>query len=192
MKKLLLILIIIIPVSIIGQGIKEYKDNLDHFKNLVDDVNTYFIDSTIEYLEISNYYTEDFILYSYPAGDKQGVKTSKLDYINNIQQMRNMNMSINIGHSIYLPGLNEESFDIDGSVRVYYGATISIDTNNVEFSGYQTINFKEGKISAIWEWADYGGVSNQLSQYLEKDLTEEDYLDKDLLYKHENDIPIGH
>ncbi len=192
MKKLLLILIIIIPVSIIGQGIKEYKDNLDHFKNLVDDVNTYFIDSTIEYLEISNYYTEDFIFYSYPAGDKQGVKTSKLDYINNIQQMRNMNMSINIGHSIYLPGLNEESFDIDGSVRVYYGATISIDTNNVEFSGYQTINFKEGKISAIWEWADYGGVSNQLSQYLEKDLTEEDYLDKDLLYKHENDIPIGH
>jgi hypothetical protein len=192
MKKLLLILIIIIPVSIIGQGIKEYKDNLDHFKNLVDDVNTYFIDSTIESLEISNYYTEDFIFYSYPAGDKQGVKTSKLDYINNIQQMRNMNMSINIGHSIYLPGLNEESFDIDGSVRVYYGATISIDTNNVEFSGYQTINFKEGKISAIWEWADYGGVSNQLSQYLEKDLTEEDYLDKDLLYKHENDIPIGH
>ena len=192
MKKLLLILIIIIPVSIIGQGIKEYKDNLDHFKNLVDDVNTYFIDSTIESLEISNYYTEDFIFYSYPAGDKQGVKTSKLDYINNIQQIRNMNMSINIGRSIYLPGLNEESFDIDGSVRVYYGATISIDTNNVEFSGYQTINFKEGKISAIWEWADYGGVSNQLSQYLEKNLDEEDYLDKDLLYKYENDIPIGH
>lgn len=192
MKQLLLILIIIIPVSIIGQGIKEYNENLDHFKNLVNDVNTYFIDSTIEYLEISNYYTEDFIFYSYPAGDKKGVKTSKLDYINNIEQMRNMNISINIGHSIYLPGLNEESFDIDGSVRVYYGATISIDTNNVEFSGYQTINFKEGKISAIWEWADYGGVSNQLSQYQEKQLTEEDYLDKDLLYKHENDIPIGH
>ena len=29
---------------------------------------------------------------------------------------------------------------------------ISIDTNQVEFSGYQTINFKDGKISAIWEW----------------------------------------
>ena len=70
--------------------------------------------------------------------------------------------------------------------------TISIDTNNVEFSGYQTINFKEGKISNR-EWADYGGVSNQLSQYLEMVFTvEEDYLDKDLLYKHENDIPIGH
>lgn len=192
MKKLLLTSILIIPVSVLAQGIKEYQENLDHFKNLVEDINTYFIDSTIESLEISNYYDKDFIFYSYPAGYKQGIKTSKLDYIKNIQHMRNTNMLINIGHSIYLPGLNKESFDIDGSVRVYYGATISIDTNNVEFSGYQTIDFKEGKISAIWEWADYGGVSNQLSQYLENGTTEEDYLDKDLLYKHQNDIPIGH
>jgi hypothetical protein len=51
---------------------------------------------------------------------------------------------------------------LDGSVRLYYGATISIDTNIVEFSGYQTINFEEGKISGIWEWVDYGGVSSQL------------------------------
>ena len=166
MKKLLLILIIIIPTAIIAQGTKEYKNNLDHFKNLIVDINTYFTDSTIEYLKISNYYTEDFVFYSYPAGHKRGVKTSKLDYINNLQQMKNMNMAINIGHSIYLPGVNEESFEIDGSVRVYYGATIYIDTNHVEFSGYQTINFKEGKISAIWEWADYGGVSNQLSQFI--------------------------
>ena len=166
MKKLLLILIIIIPTAIIAQGTKEYKNNLDHFKNLIVDINTYFTDSTTEYLKISNYYTEDFVFYSYPAGHKRGVKTSKLDYINNLQQMKNMNMSINIGHSIYLPGVNEESFEIDGSVRVYYGATIYIDTNHVEFSGYQTINFKEGKISAIWEWADYGGVSNQLSQFI--------------------------
>ncbi len=73
-----------------------------------------------------------------------------------------MNMSINIGHSIYLPGINEVTFEADGSVRVYYGATISNDTNNVDFSGYQTVDFKDGKISGIWEWADYGGVSNQL------------------------------
>ena len=166
MKRLLLILIIIIPTTIIAQGTKEYKNNLDHFKNLIVDINTYFTDSTIEYLKISNYYTEDFVFYSYPAGHKRGVKTSKLDYINNLQQMKNMNMSINIGHSIYLPGVNEESFEIDGSVRVYYGATIYIDKNHVEFSGYQTINFKEGKVSAIWEWADYGGVSNQLSKFI--------------------------
>ena len=76
--------------------------------------------------------------------------------------MKKMNMLINIGHSIYLPGINELTFKVDGSVRVYYGATISIDTNNVDFSGYQTVNFKDGKISGIWEWADYGGVSNQL------------------------------
>ena len=73
---------------------------------------------------------------------------------------------MNIGHSIYLPGINEESHELDGSVCLYYGATISIDTNIVKFSGYQTINFEEGRISGIWEWADYVGVSSQLNQFI--------------------------
>jgi len=155
-----------VPLIGLGQDKKAFIKNLDHFKGLVDDINTYFIDSALENLAISNYYTEDFIFYSYPAGKKKGVETSKIDYINNIEQMKKMKMSLNIGHSIYLPGINEESYDLDGSVRVYYGATITIDTNNVDFSGYQTINFKEGKISGIWEWVDYGGVSNQLNQFI--------------------------
>ena len=75
-----------------------------------------------------------------------------------------MNMSINIGHSIYLPGIDKETHQLDGSVRLYYGATISIDTINVDFSAYQTVDFRDGRISEIWEWADYGGVSNQLNE----------------------------
>ena len=71
----------------IAETIVNVLENLDHFKNLVEDINTYFIDSTIESLEISNYYDKDFIFYSYPAGYKQGIKTSKLDYIKNIQHM---------------------------------------------------------------------------------------------------------
>jgi hypothetical protein len=145
---------------------KEYTNNIEHFKNLIDDINTYFIDSTIEDLEISNYYTEDFVFHSYPAGHKKGIVTSKVDYIDGFNQMKKMNMSINIGHSIYLPGIDEESHKLDGSVRVYYGAIISIDTSNVEFSGYQTADFKDGKISTIWEWADYGGVSNKLNEFM--------------------------
>ena len=145
---------------------KVYEKNLNHFKNLIEDINVYFIDSTINNLEISNYYTDNFVFYSYPAGHKKGVQSAKVDYINNLNQMKKMNMSINIGHSIYLPGINEESHELDGSVRLYYGATISMDTNSVEFSGYQTINFEEGKISGIWEWADYGGVSNQLNELM--------------------------
>ena len=113
---------------------KVYEKNLNHFKNLIEDINVYFIDSTINNLEISNYYTDDFVFYSYLAGHKKGVQSAKIDYINNLNQMKKMNMSINIGHSIYLPGVNEESHEFDGSIRLYYGATISIDTNNVEFS----------------------------------------------------------
>jgi len=166
MKK---ILFIFFSVSILFSCTNDemvYEKNLNHFKNLIEDINTYFIDSTMNNLEISKYYTDDFVFYSYPAGHKKGVQSDKVDYINNFNQMKKMNMSFNIGHSIYLPGINEESHELDGSVRLYYGATISIDTNSVEFSGYQTINFDEGKISGIWEWADYGGVSNQLDQVM--------------------------
>ena len=166
MKKILFLFFSVSIFFSCNNDKKVYEKNLNHFKNLIEDINIYFIDSTINNLEISNYYTEDFVFYSYPAGHKKGVETSKIDYINNLNQMKKMNMSINIGHSIYLPGINEESHDLDGSVRLYYGATIYIDTNSVEFSGYQTINFEEGKISGIWEWADYGGVSNQLNLFM--------------------------
>ena len=144
----------------------EYKKNLDHFKCLVKDINTYFIDSKQDNSLISDYFAEDFIFYSYPAGYKKGVETNKSDYIRNLKQMKQKNMSINIGHSIYLPGIHKDSYKLDGSVRVYYGATLSIDTSNVEFSGYQTVDFRDGKILAIWEWADYGGVSNQLNKFM--------------------------
>ena len=166
MKKILFIFFSVSIFFSCHNDVQEYEKNLTHFKNLIEDINIYFIDSTIHNLEISNYYTEDFIFYSYPAGHKKGVKTFKVDYINNLNKMKKMNMLINIGHSIYLPGINEESYDLDGSIRLYYGAIISIDTNIVEFSGYQTIDFEEGKISGIWEWADYGGVSSQLNQFM--------------------------
>ena len=166
MKKILFIFFSVSIFFSCNNDKKVYEKNLNHFKNLIEDINIYFIDSTINNLEISNYYTEDFVFFSYPVGHKKGVKTFKVDYINNLNQLKKMNMSINIGHSIYLPGINEGSHDLDGSVRVYYGATISIDTNYVEFSGYQTINFEDGKISGIWEWADYGGVSSQLNQVI--------------------------
>ena len=163
MKKILFLFFSVSILFSCNNNKKVYEKNLSHFKNLIEDINIYFMDSTINNIEISNYYTEDFVFYSYPAGHKKGVETAKVDCINNLNQMKKMNMSINFGHSIYLPGINEESHDLDGSVRLYYGATISIDTSIVEFSGYQTINFEEGKISVIWEWADYGGVSNQLN-----------------------------
>ena len=165
MNKIFFFLSVTILFSCVNDK-KEYGKNLEHYKNLITEINTYFIDSTLENLEILSYYTKNFIFNSYPVGHKKGFKTSRIDYCTNLEQMKKMKMSINIDHSIYLPGIDEESFIIDGSVRVYYGAAISIDTNNVEFSGYQTVNFKEGKISEIWEWTDYGGVSNQLNQFL--------------------------
>ena len=166
MKKLLLTLFCVSILFSCNNDSYEYEKNLDHYKNLIKDINTYFIDSTQETLSISDYYTDDFIFYSFPVGHKKGVETNKSDYIRYLKQMKQMNMSINIGHSIYLPGIDKDSYKLDGSVRVYYGSTLYIENSEVEFSGYQTIDFRDGKILAIWEWADYGGVSNQLNELI--------------------------
>jgi hypothetical protein len=166
MKKIFFTFFCISVLFSCNNGRNEYENNLDNFKDLIKDINTYFIDSTQDNLEISDFYTEDFIFYSYPVGHKKGVQTNKSDYISNFSQMKKMNMSINIGHSIYLPGIDEKSYEIDGSVRVYYGANLSVDTSNIEFSGYQIVDFIDGRILAIWEWTDYGGVRNQLNEFM--------------------------
>ena len=162
MKKLLLILICVTLFLSCREKDKEYNENMETFKVVVSEVNSYFENPDLKEINISEYYTEDFIFHSYTAGNKKGQEILKSEYISHLEEMKMMGMSINIGHSIYLPGIDEKTFDLDGSVRVYYGATISIDTNNIDFSGYKTINFKNKKISEIWKWADYGGVRKQL------------------------------
>ena len=72
--------------------------------------------------------------------EKKGVVTSKVDYINGFNQMKKMGISLNIDHCVYLPGLDKVSYTIDGSI-VYYGATLSANGKDVDFSGYQTIDF---------------------------------------------------
>ena len=138
-----------------------YKNEL-LFKELTLEINTYFNNRDSSDLKISPYYTNDFVFHSYSAGTKKGVKTYKIEYLNNLESMKSSGVFLNIGHSIYLPGIDQETFKFDGSVRVYYGASLQLDSTVVDFSGYQTINFKNGKIEEIWEWADYGGVANKL------------------------------
>jgi len=101
MKKILFTFFCISVFFSCNNDINEYEKNLDHFKHLIKDINTYFIDSKQDTLKISDYYDEDFIFYSFPAGHKKGVETNKSDYIENLNQMKKVNMSINIGHSIY-------------------------------------------------------------------------------------------
>jgi hypothetical protein len=165
MKKIIIYLFFTIFISACFNSKKKYNDNLITFQNLVSDINNFFIDSTDSNIKISDYYSDDFIFHSYTEGHKKGIKTFKKEYINGFNQMKKLNMSLNINHSIYLPGLDENSYKINGSVRSYYGATIKIDTAHIEFSGYQTINFKNGQITGIWEWADYGGVQNKIKEY---------------------------
>ena len=156
MKNLIVITIIAMCFSACNDSLEEYDVNFKKHQELVDQINQYF--KKTDSLQIRSYYTDDFLFHNMIAGTKKGVETSKSEYLDRFISMKKNNISIEIGHSIYLPGLDEHTFEIDGSVRLYYGATIVFNNNPVDFSGYQTINFKDGKISEIWEWSDYGGV----------------------------------
>lgn len=164
MNKALLISFFLIIFFSCNRSNKEFEENLAGYKELTVEINNYFINQKEDEINVSDFYTEDFIFYSFPAGNKKGLSSTKKEYIDGFQEMKRANMLLNVGHSIYLPGISEDSWDFDGSLRVYYGATIMFNSDSVEFSGYRTVNFKNGKISGIWEWADYGGVYQQLNQ----------------------------
>ena len=109
----------------------KYEENLHHFKSLINDINIYFQDSTQNDIQIHNYYTEDFVFHSYPAGYKKGIETNKSDYIDGFNKMKDANMSINIIHSIYLPGIDETSYKIDGSNLIFEDLILSVIDNEI-------------------------------------------------------------
>ena len=143
---------------------KEYEKNCNEVKALIEQINSFFKSENGNDINISSYYTNDFIFNSYPEGFRKGIQTNKLEYINNLNKLKKSNILLEIVHVIYMPGLDKNSYELDGSVRVYYGAVFSVDSNKVEYSGYQTINFLDNKIKEIWEWADYGGVNEKLKK----------------------------
>ena len=139
-----------------------YEKNLNLYKDLVNNLNTYFLDTNNTSINLSKYFSEDFVFSFYPVGHKKGLTIDKDEYIDSVLVMKKNNFIFNIVHSIYLPGLDEQTYNIDGSVRVYYGAILTNDSINIEFSAYQTVNYVDGKINGIWEWADYSGIKQQM------------------------------
>ena len=158
------ILILVLLLSSCNMKLREYEKNCNEVKALVDQINSFFKSENLSDINISSYYSNDFIFNSYPEGFRKGIKTNKTDYINYLKKLKKSNIFLEIVHVIYMPGLDENSYEIDGSVRVYYGAILSADSNKIEYSGYQTINFLDNKIKEIWEWADYGGVNEKLKK----------------------------
>jgi len=163
-KKILILVLLVITLSSCNMKLKEYQNNNNEVKALIEQINIFFKSENANDINISSYYSDDFVFNSYPEGFRKGVQKSKLEYINNLNKLKRSNIFLEIVHVIYMPGLDENSYKIDGSVRIYYGAVLSVNSEIIEFSGYQTINFFDGKIKEIWEWADYGGVNEKLKK----------------------------
>ena len=162
MKKSLTILTLSIIFYSSCNKISKYQRHLILCENLVYHINSLFDESISSKFLLSNFYTEDFTFHYFPAGNKKGIKILKKDFLNLLNDAKKK-IDLNIVHTIFLPGLDELTHKIDGSVRVYYGADIYYNNDTIEYSGYQTINFKNHKINEVFEWADYGGIYNLLN-----------------------------
>jgi hypothetical protein len=163
MNKLFLFSLTLVLFSCSNSGEKLYESNMNFHKEMIAEINDFYESSDTTDLDISKYYSEDFTFYSFSAGSPKGATSNFEDYQNGIfTALKQNGYKINFGHSIYLPGIDEHTYKLDGSVRVYFKVTVSKE-NSVELSAYRTVNFKNGKISGIWEWADYGGLINQLN-----------------------------
>lgn len=139
-----------------------YEKNVQTYKYLINEINNYYKNPDNQTLNIDKYFTSDCRLNYFPAGSPKGIILDLKDYKKNILSiLKKDGVRLNVGHSIYLPGLDENTYKIDGSIRVYYKITLT-KYHDIELSAYRTINFTNGKISAIWEWADYGGAIKQL------------------------------
>ena len=161
--KILTLSLIFSIFSCANSGEELYESNLNTHKEMITVINNYFESSDTTDLDISKYFSKDFIFYSFTAGSPKGVGANLKDYQYGIfTALKQNGYKIKFGHSIYLPGIDEHTYKLDGSVRVYFKVTV-IRENIVELSAYRTVNFKNGKISGIWEWADYGGLINQLN-----------------------------
>jgi hypothetical protein len=162
MKNTLLISVLFLLYSCDISELKLYEKNMKIHKLLVNDINNYYENTDSLALEISKYFTADFKFYSFTAGSPKGVESNLKNYQDGgLKLLKKNGFSLKIGHSIYLPGIDKNTYEIDGSVRIYYKVTVSGE-DTVELSAYRTVNFEDGKISGIWEWADYGGLFNQL------------------------------
>jgi hypothetical protein len=164
MKNTLLISSLFLLFSCSVSELELYERNMKTHKLLVNNINNYYENIDSSDLDISRYFTTDFKFHSFTSGSPKGVESNLKDYQDGVLKLLKKNsFFLKIGHSIYLPGIDENTYEINGSVRVYYKATVSRE-NTVELSAYRTVNFEDGKISGIWEWADYGGVYQQLKE----------------------------
>lgn len=154
------------------ESLKEYNKNMEIHEEFVSKINAYFKDSSeIDFYE---YMTDDCVIKSYVAG--KPLETPVHEWIDNLEQWRKYGGVLEIYNDeskkdakmytdkwnrsffippLYLPGCDMD-YSLDGSVRLYYVAS----ADEVVWSGYDSVNFREGKISLIESFADFGGVQN--------------------------------
>ncbi len=98
-------------------------------------------------------------VYGSPMVDIDGLKDAILNYQ---QSFDNMNFTADY----WLPGINVETGELDGSTRVYgtWTADHVASGKSVNLTAYHSFDFKDGKIVGGGDWFDFGGMMNSLAE----------------------------
>jgi len=159
MRKLLLLLCVPLIFSCGENNDKEnslalYKKNLEVCKNYAKAQEEFDIET------IDNLLTEDFEGYIYPANSPKGIMFNKNQIINDLLFQKEIGIATQFKHTVYLPGMDTVNLQMDGSVRVYFAFSSSLQGEEISLTCYQTIDFKDGKISRLDLFMDRSGVTN--------------------------------
>jgi len=99
---------------------------------------------------------------------------NKADHMAAIVMYHNMFDNLKYTANNWLPGVNAETGQLDGSVRTYgvwTGAHTATETP-LELTSYHTFDFKDGKIIAGGDYFDLGGMFASFEVALETEQTD--------------------
>ena len=96
-------------------------------------------------------------VYGSEMADISGLKNAILDYQ---KAFDNMNFTADY----WLPGVDPETGQLDGSTRTYgtWTANHVESGKSVKLTAYHAFSFVDGKISGGGDWFDFGGMMNSL------------------------------
>mgnify|MGYP006190310769 CR=1 FL=1 len=157
MRKLLLLLCVPLIFSCGENNDKDnslelYKKNLEVVKTLAK------ANEALDIETIDDLLTEDFEFYMYPVNSPKGIMVNKNQIIEDLLVKKELGITSQLKHSVYLPGMDTVNLQMDGSVRVYYSNLSSVQGEEIEWTSYETIDFKDGKISRVDHFSDLSGV----------------------------------
>lgn len=149
--------------------LKNNKKRSDNMKLLYEN-NVKILEKYLTYLEdgnidsLTNLLSEEYLMYRYPVMESKGLISNKKEIIQEYEK-KFEGAKIDIGHTIFLPGIDTINLNLDGSVRVYSAQSWTISNKVINMSIYETYDFKNDSIYQTHIFYDHSRFKEIFEKY---------------------------